>query len=311
MADNTIPAMPIDIIFYIDSIAVWLPRHLRYDRQVYIQPNKVLREYDPEPGSLVYDSHPMKYPRPGYVVRMFLHQPTPEVFDRLLEVVPDCILTRVDMARDYLYTSKMDAWKMAQLFNLYCVKRYHRQELEVVKGTVYYGRKRSSSNLVCYADKPQRFHGSPCVHQELRFNGKQSLLRRGISGVKDLYGYNIQPLFDKYLDYYKLTDEGYEMIGRIILGKSAQRRLISVKKPFLPNRPEIVYDYTWRAVHSFLRPLAYKYVIEGVEPEWDKIPLFISVQSIVGLIRAKFPNFRIKPYLVDPFVFDEDASLAV
>lgn len=304
-SDSIIPVTPNDVIFYFDSIAVWLPRHLRYDKQVYIQPNKLLR---------VYNSHPMKYSRPGYRVKLTLHQPTEDVFNRLLEVVPDCILTRVDMARDYLYTSKMDAWRMNELFHLYCVKRYHRQGLEVVKGTVYYGKKRSSSNLVCYADKPQRFHGSPCVHQELRFNGKQTLLRRGISGVKDLYGYNIQLIFDKTLDYQKLTTTGYEMIGRIVSNKTSQRKLIGFKKPFLPNKPGIVYDYTWRAVHSYLRShLAYVNSDDekGDKPDdemrnWDKMPLFIPVQSIAGLIRAKFPNFwkQKYKYLVDPFVFD-------
>lgn len=46
--------------FYIDTVSVYLETKLAKHKQVFIQP---------DPDKIVYNSHPMKFPRIGYLVK--------------------------------------------------------------------------------------------------------------------------------------------------------------------------------------------------------------------------------------------------
>lgn len=298
MIDTTVvPATvcPIDVHSYMDSAHFNLLRRLTFAQQ---------REIQPKSGERVYSSRLVEYWRDGvphqYRKRtLTLHRLTPAVLQRLLDVAPDCQLVGADFACDHIYETQEAATTMKSYLDGVMAKNNHgKQQIEFVKNTTYFCKKKAPVNLAVYADKPCRFSGRPCVHFEWRLWGKQSMQRNGISDFADLFSFDSQKLFDKFLRYYEMTEKTFMRIGRVASGKTNERKWKSVIKHFGHS---ISYNRFFRAGHSFLRlHLATEYS-QGY-----------CVQSVIDLMRKHDQNF--KKYLHNPFEIDggfDDVLLAV
>lgn len=286
-SDTVIPATvcPLDTHSYIDSIHVRLLRRLTFFEQCKIQPN---------PADRVYISRVVEYWRDGvrYEYRkrtLTLHRLTPAVLERLLDVAPDCQLAGVDFACDHIYETKEAANLMKSYLDGVMAKNNHgKQQLKFVKDSTYLCQEKAPVNLAVYADKPCRFTGRPCVHFEWRLWGKQSMQRNGIGGFADLFSFDSQKLFDKFLRYYEMTEKSFMRIGRVASGKTNERKWKAVIKHFGHS---ISYNYFFRAGHSFLRLHLATEDSQGY-----------CVQSIIDLMKNYDRNF--KKYLHNPFEFD-------
>lgn len=268
---NSFPDIyPIDTMFYIDTVVVWLPRNLDHFKQRYIQP---------DPKKIVYNSHAMKYPRSGYISTVSLHQPTPDVLQRLIELVPDCNLTAVHFVKDEVYESKEDADYMEKFYQFHVTKKKHgKQNVRKVKRTQYLCKKNSAVNLCTYGDKVSRFTGQPCVHSELRLRYKKTLQKIKINGVKDLIEYNgYNALFMRYITLHGIQSRTYQRIGQIILGET-NRDCERLKKFHIGNR-SIQFSHYERAGRLFVRGKL------GTEEQFE-------VQDLVDLMRRYDKKFK-------------------
>ena len=302
MIDTTVvPATvcPIDVHSYMDSAHFNLLRRLTFAQQ---------REIQPKSGERVYISRLVEHWEDGvryqYQKRtLTLHRLTPAVLQRLLDVAPDCQLAGVDYSWDHIYETKEAATTMKSYLDEVMFKKYPgKQEIKFVEDTTYLCQEKAPVNLAVYADKPCRFSGRPCVHFEWRLWGKQSLQRNGISDFADLFSFDSQKLFDKYLRYYEMSEKSFMRIGRVASGKTNERKWKPVIKYFGHS---ILYNRFFRAGHLFLRlHLATEYS-QG-SSHYD------DVRDIISFMKKYDPNF--KKYLHNPFEFDgglDDVLLAV
>jgi hypothetical protein len=171
---------PSSIVAYLDRVHLWLPQPL---------PVKDLEWLDTQCGEEMYvRTRPKRWQR-SYQQHLQLPQPTPAAL-HFLSKRNGALMNYAEPAMDWMFNDCEQNEHAGATVRQYVVKRHHREQQgvhTVREATRYTAPRRSSSNLVIYADRTSRTTGElDCTHIELRLRGVRALQRAGIHGLKDL-----------------------------------------------------------------------------------------------------------------------------
>jgi hypothetical protein len=134
------------------------------------------------------------------------------------------LVNRFDLALDLIVANLGEAQRLDELFLRHKVQRWHgRRRMAFSNGTAYASKnRRTSRNLVQYADQPSKVTGTQCLHLELRLKGAESCRRVGINFLEDLPALDYRNLWTRELclraiDPRRLHREIDAAAGRMIL----------------------------------------------------------------------------------------------
>jgi hypothetical protein len=170
---------PSSIVAYPDRVHLWLPQPL---------PVKDLEWLDTQCGEQMYvRTRPKRWQR-SYQQHLQLPQPTPAAL-RFLSKCNGALMNYAEPAMDWIFNDCEQNEHAGATVRQYVVKRHHREQQgvhTVREATRYTAPRRSSSNLVVYADRTSRTTGElDCTHIELRLR-RPALQRAGLHTIKDL-----------------------------------------------------------------------------------------------------------------------------
>jgi hypothetical protein len=194
-----------DTLAYFDTVAIWIPRHLR------VPERRMIKSLC---GSMTQHLA-LRGARDrmwlhGYRVRLLLHQPKRELFQFLAQhlTTEPILINRVDCALDFIAANQLTADQMKEYVDRHWYKPYHRPQhtIEIYAGaTTYLGFKNSAKKYVTYADRPSRHTEAPCCHVECRFQSKRAVAALGITSLSDLCNFDHKVFWKKFLRLYRYS----------------------------------------------------------------------------------------------------------
>jgi len=205
-----------DRIPYIDSVAIWLPRHLEQHERDTIESLC---------GSLYLPDSPKPMPHQlHWQLRITLHQPSDAAFQFIDEYFgDDYLINCVDLALDLTTRNYHDADRLKIFFDQHLVKLWHGKQRIWLKGETSYSSKKIwvPNKLVIYADRPSKINGETTCHIEWRISTANAVRNHGIHNLQDLINFNHLAFWAKHL---QLRVPDLEKIGRRIIGQSRRRK---------------------------------------------------------------------------------------
>lgn len=230
---------------YIDTVSVLLRKPLQLSR---------LRRHSL--GVIIpYGSQARHFPY-GYRI----HQPSPLTFDYIITERPDHLVTRFDLALDFIATSAHARLLLADFLRQHLTQPWRgNRERTIYKNTVYFGAASSRRNVVVYVSDSKITH-QPAVHLELRYISADACRRRGVHRIDDLLAVDIDACIRRDVRFsaicWRIADKAIDK-----LTKSAARR--HADRDETVKIPRSIYDWRisielahWRLVYPFLRSLS-------------------------------------------------------
>jgi hypothetical protein len=147
-------------------------------------------------------------------------------------------LCRVDIAVDL--TTQSSAW-IAQ----HCLLRWRRSgPMHDEENALYWieqhsRSRRSTRDLILYADKPSKITGQDCTHLELRFYSTPAIRKQGFEKITDLIGINPHLLFQRHIKLVEFDPEA--------LKQSQVRAAIERDKAFYRDKETSPFIDKYRA----------------------------------------------------------------
>lgn len=140
--------------------------------------------------------------------RLQLNQPEPDAFKLLERIADHCLINGLEIALDLTLGDREEVCDLRQFIDAVLVKPKpgkqgtddagRRWPLDY-RGTLYFDRPGSPTNLVVYSDRPSKMSDQPCVHIEYRVKGKGAVKRFGVSRPGDLASLNLKTFWAKHL----------------------------------------------------------------------------------------------------------------
>lgn len=207
---------PAAIYEYFDAAIIWLREPL--EGQALVQFEALCE------GRLHQRTAPMRF-HARYRQCLWLHQPRDEVL-AYLATRSDALVTRVEIARDYIFENAADRRHAFETMCSHLIKPYRRSEsTRIFVGlhgeTLYSGDRSKAFNIVAYQDMPCRITGELyCVHIEARLRTQPMLRSENISTPGDMLTRDKSELLNKRLRFFAID---FEKLGRKI-GIATNRR---------------------------------------------------------------------------------------
>jgi hypothetical protein len=153
-----------------------------------------------------------------------IHQPSPLTIDYVSKERPDHVVTRFDVALDFMVTSAYAESLLADFLWQHLTQPWRgKRERAVCEGTVYFGPASTRRNVGVYRRVSKITH-QPAVHVEMRYKCADSCRRRDVDRIRDLPALDIEaciPRPELIGDLLAHCGSGHRQIGR---GASARAR---------------------------------------------------------------------------------------
>lgn len=186
-------------VAFIDKVQVWLPD----------EPSEVdLRKLRSCCAGKVHVHHESMKGHSRWRCRLQLNQPEPDAVSLLERIADHCLINGLEIALDLTLGDREEVCDLRRFIDAVLVKpKPGKQRIEDsgrrwpwdYKGTLYFDRLRSQTNLVVYSDRPSKMSDQPCVHIEYRVKGKGAVERLGVTRPGDLASLNLRKFWEKHL----------------------------------------------------------------------------------------------------------------
>jgi hypothetical protein len=127
--------------------------------------------------SICIENRPIPY-MPNFDTRISLQKPDEKAFSLIEPLFKNkgAFFSQLDLALDMIATTREQADAMQEFWRRYAFQRWSREEPRRFKTTDYsQSRRWGRTILACYADRPSKVCGRPCLHAEIRVTGKGRL----------------------------------------------------------------------------------------------------------------------------------------
>lgn len=256
-----------DCTAYVDTISVLLQKPLELSR---------LRRDNH--GQIIPYASKVRHAACGYRI----HRPTQRTIDYISTERPNHLVTRFDLALDFIVASANADLLLAEFFRQHLTQPWRgKRHRTVYEGTIYLGPASTRRNTALYVS-PSKITGQPAVHLEMRYIRAGTCRRRGVHRVGDLSALDIDACIRRDIRFsticWRIADRAIDQLAAGVARKHADRAE-TVKTPrSIYDRRISVELARCRLVHLFLRSMA----DENREVHWCDRGEFAAQDCIDG-----------------------------
>jgi hypothetical protein len=138
-------------------------------------------------------SNPVRVPvGRGLLFRQFcaclrVQRPTTECLRRIASLIPQHLVTRMDLALDLIADDVTAAAAVKKFIDAHLTQPWRgKRSCAWVAASTYWGKASTRRNIMVYHDRPSKIRGSPACHVEFRFCRARVCRNYGVSTVLDL-----------------------------------------------------------------------------------------------------------------------------
>ena len=177
-----------------------------------------------------------------YRYKMHVQQPSAELIEHLSKRLPKHLISRFDLAFDFVMPDKDSADSLQVFLNQHLTQTWHgNRRMNIYETTAYFSESWQRRNIAVYSDCVSKKCDSPATHVEFRFYSSEVCRTLyGVSRIDDLNGLDhaaifhrncrlsscIWPLFDRAID---------EFAGKALRNYNHTAR-VSVDREWITNR---------------------------------------------------------------------------
>jgi hypothetical protein len=143
-----------------------------------------------------------------------IHGASPETIENIERQWPDHIVSRFDLAIDFITSSSEDSTKLISFLRHHITQPWHgrRNRLIDYKNTIYFDHKKAFRGIKLYPTI-SKIVGKPAAHLELKYSTARTCKLRKIHKISDLINLDL----DKFLERdIKLSDINFTLAERIL-----------------------------------------------------------------------------------------------
>ena len=116
-----------------------------------------------------------------------VQRPTTESLRRIASLIPQHLVTRMDLALDLIVDHVAAAAAVKKLLDTHLTQPWRgNRSCAWIDDSSYWGKASTRRNIVVYADRPSKIRSSPVCHVEFRFCRARVCKSYGVSTVLDL-----------------------------------------------------------------------------------------------------------------------------